>query len=129
RALALAANSKLPRILHFTSRRVAAIGTPAAFAEITRILDSVPDDASRLDILNGVTVALEGQPQAPSPPGWNSLETKLSRSPNPAVRARAQSLSLRFGSSTALTALRETLMERSADAETRKTALESLLAA
>ena len=129
RALVLAANSKLPRILQFTVRRIAATGTPAAFAEITRILDTTPDDAHRPAILNGLTLALNGQAHMPMPQGWELVEAKLSRSANPAIRAQVQSLSLRFGSSTALAALRQTLNDPSADAAARKAALEALLGA
>src|SRR5205823_4595285 len=49
RALALAADSKVPRVLHFTVRRVAAIGSPEAFAEITKTLNHSADDTQRLD--------------------------------------------------------------------------------
>ena len=37
RALALALESKLPNILNFTTRRVAAIGTPETLAEFARV--------------------------------------------------------------------------------------------
>jgi putative membrane-bound dehydrogenase-like protein len=126
-ALALAEASKLPRILHFTVRRVAAIGTPEAFAEITKSLDRAGTDAHRLDILNGLGLALKGQRSAPMPQGWEAVEAKLNQNPNAEVRAQVQSLSLTFGSSGALASLRKTLMDPSADPSARKTALESLL--
>jgi len=129
RALALAGESKLPRILHFTTRRVAAIGTPDALGEIAKTLNQSRDDAQRLDILTGLNMALKGQRTVPMPKGWNEIETTLNQSPNASVRAEVQSLSLRFGSSAALASLRETLMNASAETRARQTALESLLGA
>ncbi|EEF61720.1 PVC-type heme-binding CxxCH protein [Pedosphaera parvula] len=127
RALALAEESKLPRILHFTVRRVAAIGTPQAFAEITKTLEKVNTDGKRLDILNGLSLALKGQRTAPMPQGWEAVESKLNQTANAEVRAQLQSLSLTFGSAGALASLRRTLVDGGADANARKTALDSLL--
>src|SRR5262249_37674345 len=61
RALALAENAKLPNILNFTVRRTAALNAPEAFAAITETLSHARDDAHRLDILNGLAFALQGQ--------------------------------------------------------------------
>jgi putative membrane-bound dehydrogenase-like protein len=127
RALTLAEQSKSPRILHFTVRRVAAIGTPQAFAEITKTLDRATDDGKRLDVLNGLNLALRGQRSAPMPQGWDTVATKLNESKNADVRAQVQSLSLTFGSATALASLRKTVVDTSADENARKTALDSLL--
>ena len=129
RALALAGNSRLPRMLQFTVRRVAAMGTSEALAEILTTLDRTRDDARRLEILNGLNLALKGQRQAPMPPGWDIVEIKLNQSSNAAVRAQAQSLALRFGSSTALASLRESLLNASADPGARQTAIDALLGA
>jgi putative heme-binding domain-containing protein len=129
RALKLAEGSKSPRMLNFTVRRVAAIGTPAAFASITESLMRVSDDAHRLDVLGGLSEALRGQRKAAMPQGWDAVEAKLDSSVNADIRARVQSLSLLFGSQNALASLRKTLMDGSADAGARRTALDSLLAA
>jgi putative membrane-bound dehydrogenase-like protein len=129
RALALAAQSRMPRMMHFTVRRVAAIGTPQAFSEITSRLKQSEEDTRQLDILTGLNLALKGDRTASMPEGWNEIETKLNRSPNAQVRAEMQSLSLRFGSSNAFASLRETLMNRSADSAVRRVALDSLLGA
>jgi putative membrane-bound dehydrogenase-like protein len=127
RALALVEQSKLPRMMHFTVRRVAAIGTPQAFAEITSILKQSGGETRQLEILTGLSIALKGQRTAPMPQEWNEIETKLNQSSNAQVRAEVQSLSMRFGSPTALASLRETVMNRSAEPGARRTALDSLL--
>lgn len=155
RALKLAENSKLPKLLNFTARRAGDLNTPEARAAITRSLMRVANQtsvaASResaanpneknqprsyeaqpqpiLDILNGLSTALQGQRKVAMPAGWEEAEAKLSSSPNAAVRALVQSLSLTFGSSRALASLRATLTDKSADVAARKTAFDSLMAA
>ncbi len=128
-ALQVAENSKLPRLLHFMTRRVAALGTPEAFAVITAHLNKLHDDPHRLDILSGLSTALKGQRKAPMPAGWEAVETALGASANAAIRAEVQSLSLTFGSANALAALRKTLVDPQAEVAARRTALESLLGA
>ena len=127
RALTLAETARLPNLLNFTVRRTAALNTPQAFAAITSTLERAGDDAHRLDILNGLNLALQGRRSAPMPQGWAAVEAKLSASPNPEVRAQSQSLSLTFGSAGALAALKKLLMDKSAEPSARKTAYESLI--
>jgi putative membrane-bound dehydrogenase-like protein len=129
RALALAESAKLPNILNFTVRRTAALNTPAAFAAITETLSRAANDARRLDILNGLAFALQGQRKAAMPKGWAAIEAKLSTSPNTEVRAQVQSLSLTFGSPGAVAALKKTLMDKSAQLSARRTAYDSLIGA
>ena len=129
RALQLARSSKIPRMLQFTVRRTAALGTPEAFAAITSTLNAVSDTPRILDILEGLSLALKGQRHAAMPAGWNDVETKLNNSPSAEIRAQIQSLSLIFGSTNALAALRKTLSDDTANLGARRTALDSLLAA
>ncbi|HEX4646347.1 MAG TPA: PVC-type heme-binding CxxCH protein, partial [Verrucomicrobiae bacterium] len=129
RALKLAESSKIPRMLHFTARRVATIGTPAAFIAVIESFGRASDDSRRLDILRGLGLALQGQRHAAMPAGWNDVEAKLNTLASAEIRAQVQSLSLIFGSGNALTALRKTLSDESADASARRTAMDSLLAA
>jgi putative membrane-bound dehydrogenase-like protein len=130
KALALAESTKLPQMLEFTARRCVVAGTAAALAAITDTLMRVSDrDNLTLDMLNGIGAALENRRTAPMPAGWDKVEAKLGGSPNAEVRARAQTLSLKFGSATALAALKQTLMDGSASANSRRMAGEALLAA
>ncbi len=128
RALKLAENAKLPNILNFMVRRTAALNTPEAFAAIVKTLQGVDDDPRRLDILNGLSAALKGQRSAPMPQGWETVEKTLGTSSNVEIRTQVQSLSLTFGSATALTSLRNTLSDGNADKAARLAALNSLLA-
>jgi len=154
RALKLAENSKLPKLLNFTVRRTAALNTPEAFAAISRSLMRVaqqdsggtsytspkspepsgtriarPSDQRTLDILSGLSFALKGQRQAAMPTGWAEVEAQLSASPNAEIRSLVQSLSLTFGSAKALASLKTTLMDPVADASARRMAFDSLQAA
>jgi putative heme-binding domain-containing protein len=129
RALTLAENAKLPDILNFTVRRTAALNAPEAFAAITETLSRARDDAHRLDILNGFAFTLQGQRKADMPKGWALIEAKLTTSPNAEIRAQVQSLSLTFGSPGAVTALKKTLMDKSAQLSARRTAYDSLMSA
>ena len=127
RALKLAENAKLPNLLNFITRRTAALNKPEAFAAITKSLLRLGNDQQRFDALNGLSAALKGQRRVIMPKDWPMVETALASSPNPAIRAQMQSLSLTFGSTTALTALRKTLMDKSTDVAARKLAFDSLL--
>ena len=129
RSLAMAEATSLPNILDFTVRRTAALNTPEAFAAITECLDRVKTDPQRLAVLSGLSFALKGQRSAPMPAGWQAVETKLTASSNPDVRARVQALSLTFGSASAVAALKKTMMDRNGEPGARRTAIESLLAA
>ncbi len=127
RALKLAENAKLPRLLNFMTRRTAALNTPEAFAAITKSLLRLSNDQQRLDALNGLSAALKGQRRVAMPADWPAVETALASSANPEIRAQMQSLSLTFGSATALESLRKTLIDKATDVAARKLAFDSLL--
>lgn len=127
RALQLAESAKVPHVLNFTTRRVAALSAPLSFSAITASLNRVAEDGRRLDILTGLSTALRGQRSATMPTGWDLVLTKLSTTANAAIKAELDALSLKFGSASALSALRQTLMNPQAEAGARRTALDSLL--
>ena len=94
---------------------------------LVSVLRGTADPELQLDILRGLNSAFKGRRRLPMPKGWEAVETQLERSPNADVRALARSLSLTFGSTSALVALRKTASDRSADLNARGTALTSLL--
>ncbi|HYT58969.1 MAG TPA: c-type cytochrome [Haliangiales bacterium] len=94
---------------------------------LVQVLSETRDPQVQLDILRGLSAAFKGRRQVPMPKGWEQIETRLGQSANTDVRGLAQSLSLTFGSSRALAALRQTLRGPSADLNARGTALNSLL--
>lgn len=98
-----------------------------ALAALVGVLKEVDDPAFHLDILKGISAALKGQRNIKMPKGWIEIAPKLAKSPNVEVRQLAQSLSLTFGSKTAMAALRKVLVERKAKLADRQKALASLV--
>lgn len=125
--LSAALDTKLPKILNFTTRRIASLGTTEALDLIAEKLDALDDSAKQLDMLAGLSAALKGQRSVPTPKGWDAVETKLATSANAGLRTLVQTLSLTFGSQNALAALRKTLSDASAPPASRRAALDSLV--
>lgn len=96
---------------------------------LTELLGTSDDAQFQLDLLKGMSEGLKGRRGVPMPTGWDKVAEKLAKSPNAQVRELVQSLSVTFGSKVALSALRETLLNRSAGFAARSNALVSLLAA
>ena len=96
--------------------------------KLTQLLAESSDAQMQLDVLRGLTFSVQGRRSAPMPVGWEAVEKKLAASPNPEVRTLAQSLSLKFGSPTALAALRQTAADAGANVGVRLAAVDSLLA-
>jgi putative heme-binding domain-containing protein len=98
-------------------------------AVLVQLISETSDPQFQLDLLKGLSEGLKGRRQVPMPQGWEPIELKLGQSPNTEIRALTQSLSLTFGSTRALAALRKTLTERAAELSARRMALEALLGA
>ena len=98
-------------------------------AILVEVLNGTDDPQFQLDVLKGLSEGLKGQRQVPMPKGWEQIETRLGQSANTEIRAHAQSLSLTFGSTRALTELRKTLTNNSAGLSARRMALDALLGA
>src|SRR6266566_2180468 len=94
-----------------------------ALPALVQVLAQTDDPQFQFDVLKGMSEGLKGRRGVKMPAGWEPLSAKLSKSPNAQVRELAQSLSLTFGSASALASLRQVLMDRQADAAARKSAL------
>jgi len=94
---------------------------------LVQVLDQSDDPQFHLDLLKGMSDGFKGRRSVAMPAGWEVLASKLSKSPNPQIRELVQSLSLTFGSATALATLREQLINISAPVATRSNALASLV--
>jgi len=101
--------------------------TDDALPALVEVLAQTDDSQFQFDVLKGMSEGLRGRRGVKMPAGWEDLSAKLSKSPNLQVRELAQSLSLTFGSPTALASLRRIMQDPKADAEARKRAIESLL--
>jgi putative heme-binding domain-containing protein len=100
-----------------------------ALAALVGVLKEVDDPAFHLDILKGISAALKGQRNIKMPKGWKEIAPKLAKSPNAEVRQLSQTLSLTFGSKTAMTALRKVLVDGKAKLADRQKAMVALVAA
>lgn len=129
RALKIAAGAKLPPILPFTVRRVAAIGTPGALATLVDALGKVDQTATRRTILGGINEALKGRRSVDRPASWPEVFAGLLKDADPEVRSQATALALTFGDASALAAFRSVLADPKADLGLRREALAALLKA
>src|SRR5262245_66432288 len=76
---------------------------------VVQVLGTSDDPQFHLDILKGMSDGLKGRRRVPMPAGWEEIAAKLAKSKNAEVREFVQSLSVTFGSPTALAALKQTL--------------------
>ncbi len=113
-----------------TAAVVLAVSVSAAdsLPKLTQLLAESSDAQLQLDVLRGLTFSVQGRRSVPMPVGWDAVEKKLSANANAEVRTLAQALSLKFGSPTALAALRQTAADATANAGVRRAAVDSLLA-
>ena len=98
-----------------------------ALPALVQVLAQTDDTQFQLDVLRGMSEGLKGRRGVKMPAGWEDASAKLSKSSDPQVRELTQSLSLTFGSASALASLRRILMDSTAAPAARKNALESLL--
>lgn len=96
--------------------------------QLTEILATSDDPQLPLDILRGLSGALRDRRSVPMPAGWDAAETRLATHANAEVRTLAQTLSLKFGSTRAKSALRGTAADTASPAASRRAAVDSLLA-
>ncbi len=131
RALKLALDAKTPRLLEFMSRRVAVLKDDAGLPTVIEALQKLDNsDPRRTHMLKGMVDALGGR-QLAMPKGWPELETKLADgtdNTDHVIRSMTQTLSVAFGSKTALASIRKTLADPGAPTEARKSALDTLVA-
>ena len=107
----------------------AADDSSESLAALVELLGTSDDPQFQYDILKGLSDGLKGRREVKMPAGWEPVAEKLAKSSNSRVRDLTQSLSVTFGSASALAKLRETLLDRSAGFTTRSNALSALLSA
>jgi putative heme-binding domain-containing protein len=104
-------------------------GGPAGIGldPLVRVLAESGDAGVRRDVLRGMAEALRGRRGVREPAGWPAVSRTLGASPDAEVRELAAALSVLFGDSAALAALRKTAADPAWDPEARRRALEVLL--
>jgi len=125
RALALAAQSSIPRVTQFIAR---ALAEPADTKTLVALVAAVAkaDDAHRESLLAGLHEALAGRRRVAQPDGWSSTYAELARSKASAIRQRAILLALIFGDEGVAKQLRSLAANRQAELATRQTAIAAL---
>ncbi|MDB6172557.1 MAG: Cytochrome c [Chthoniobacteraceae bacterium] len=83
----------------------------------------------QIDLLAGMSEALQGLRQAKPPAAWAALSTVLAKSQDPEVRNRYRTLGGIFGDASAIAAHREIALDGKASIEARRAALRSAIEA
>ena len=128
RLATLAAQCELPPTRKFIARRLAEDieKNPAPLNDLLKLALAKPE-AFQADILNGMADGLTGWHKARKPSAWDALSTKLAGSVNAALRDRARDLSVLFADGRALIEVKKVALDKDADLNARKTALQSLI--
>ncbi len=108
---------------------VAQQAAPKPLDVLMQTLGKIENPEAQANILRGLNASLKGRRDVAVPAAWDALYAKLKASPSEDVRQQAQALAVTFGGESALADMRRTLGDRSAKAEARQAALESLIAA
>jgi putative membrane-bound dehydrogenase-like protein len=119
--------AKAPRLLEHMTRRVAAIGSEPATAEIVAAMGRTDDAAAQKALLDGFAAALKGTTGTKAPRNWSLAYLKLSKSADPAIRQAALALGLKFGDYGAQKVFRDILTDTMADRVARLNALAVLV--
>ncbi|HTU27288.1 MAG TPA: family 16 glycoside hydrolase, partial [Pirellulales bacterium] len=129
RAMKLAADSKLPRLLQFATRRMGLVGTPEAVNLTIETLGNQTAPERQLQMLEALNAAFQGRRQVPAPPAWQAAFDRLKKTDNAGVRLQLQALAVTLGDQSVLAELRGVVEDTKADGKLRTEALASLLKA
>ncbi|MEY3895421.1 MAG: hypothetical protein RLZZ214_940, partial [Verrucomicrobiota bacterium] len=133
RGVGLLKSTRQPRLREFIARRVLAASladdkkSSAGMASLATALGEA-DSATRAVVLRGLLAAAKGRSSLPEPDGWPASYQKLGTDADAAVREPARALALIFGSTSALDETRALLTNPTASADSRREAMESLVA-
>jgi putative membrane-bound dehydrogenase-like protein len=119
---------ELPLTRRFIARRLAEdIETEPGFVNALLLLAAAKSEAFRSDILDGIAEGLAGWRKATKPPAWEAVAKKFSGSVSPAIRDRVRELSVVFGDGRALDEVKSVALDKDADLNSRKAALQTLV--
>src|SRR5262249_55792159 len=86
RTFELALRGEVPLLLRYTTRRIAEIGSPEAFALLVDRLGKLDAIDGRITVLKAVNSALRGRRRAPMPTGWPTTFAALRNCNDKTVR-------------------------------------------
>ena len=126
-AAELAAACRWPTTRRLIARRLAGMidARPEGLERLVAVVAASKDVALRQDIVAGIAAGLAGWRRAPQPAGWNVLAASLAD--HEPIAATVRDLSAVFGDGRALDEIRKLVLDESAAADVRKSALESLV--
>jgi len=120
---------KLPLVREHIARRVAERSTgPDGPAEVVGWLNAATDAELHRDVLRGLQTALQGRRGLRPPAGWGAVYVRMAASPLEEVRERAAELAVVFGDQRVRATLRSVALDKTAGAEKRNKALQTILA-
>jgi len=121
--------SKMPLVRKFIARRLAE-DLEKSPEHVNAVVAMAADGSPELqaDVLNGLTEGLAGWRKAPQPKAWPALQEKLAKSDQPEIQKRVRELSVLFGDGRALDEVKKIAMDGKAEMNTRRAALETLIA-
>jgi len=124
----LALNCELPLTRKFIVRRLAEDieKNPAPLNDLLKVAAAKPT-TFQTDILNGMAEGLIGWRKATKPAAWDALAAKLADSRDAVLRDHVRSLSVVFGDGRALAAVKNIALDREADLNARKSALQTMI--
>ena len=122
-ALQLLESAKIPLIRRFISER---LSLRDAFEGLAGLLGRTSKAEVQEDVVRGMFLALNGRRNLSAPPDWPEIARKLQNHPSGDIRLEALQLSLIFGDSTAVTALKSKALNKTAERQERIEALEAL---
>lgn len=130
KALKLSRGSRLPLVRQYVARRLTSeIGSDSGPAALLLEEIAQVDSAAQLDLLRGMSEALEGRRKQRPPEGWKTFAAKMETSGQSEAAEITQRLSVIFGDGQALDAVRKIAMDGNQKLETRRQAIESLVSA
>ncbi|QDV55980.1 PVC-type heme-binding CxxCH protein [Rosistilla oblonga] len=125
RALALAKETRIPKVRQFIYRRAAA--DVDSIGPLLAELGKTDDKAMQGTILNEVVAAIKSQGRLKMPPGWPAVYAKLSASEDAKIREQSQLITVKFGDVSIFPVLREIAANPKASLPQRTSALDALL--
>ena len=124
----LAGKAELPLTRKLMARRLAEDieKNPAPLNDLVKLTAS-KSATFQADIVNGMSEGLIGWRKARKPGAWDALATKLANSSDAVLRDRVRDLSVLFGDGRALDVVKKVALDKGADLNTRKAALQTLI--
>ncbi len=127
-ALALCDEPIMPLVRRHIARRITSEidHSPVEASKLVDVAVRQTEPSSQLDLLRGMSEALDGRRNVTAPHAWNSAAESFSTSASSDVRDEALQLGVVFGDARAIAELRAVAGKASANAEARRHALRTL---